>query len=554
MSAVPGQDPALLPDANLLVVAPPGCGKTELLARRAEHLIAGLEPHQRILALTFSNRAKANLAERLRTVLGAQRFRRYIKVTNFHGHAAELIRAHGRTIGLDPTTPMPVGSTLAKAISAHTDPLQVRQASQLKTAIEGALSEAKREARDDDEVGEILDKLGVAQAVSIELHRREEGVLHYDDLLRHAQRLLRVEEVAALYQQHFGAVLVDEFQDLSLQQLDIALRSTAAERTFVGDPLQGIYSWAGARPVEVETQLRELCGEPRYLSVSYRSSPAVLTAVNNISSLMGGIPLTPADPAAWPDGGFALASTFASSLGEAEWIKTTCTEILEAFPTTMIGIIARAGWRRRAVDEVFAHASNIRVERWDLALDDTVLAQQLVDAVARLPRNANLDMLNETVLAGIEPADVESRDLAIEALADFADLAWKSGSLAAAAAQLRTSGEGRAIGPGVHILNAHTGKGQQFDWVFVPGLEGGHIPSFQAETAEQIEEELRVLLVILSRARHGIVATRSQELISKAGRPYNPKVSPWWDVLANGCPAARSDIKSHLNLKERARG
>ncbi|WP_285541535.1 3'-5' exonuclease [Streptomyces lavendulae] len=69
--------------------------------------------------------------------------------------------------------------------------------------------------------------------------------------------------------------------------------------------------------------------------------------------------------------------------------------------------------------------------------------------------------------------------------------------------------KGSAIEPGVHLLNAHTGKGQQFDWVFVPGFEDWHIPDGQADTAEQLAEELRVVLVMVSRARHGIVITRA---------------------------------------------
>ena len=86
--------------ASLLIVAPPGCGKTELLALRAHALIPRLLPGQKILALTFTNRAKANLSERLRRLLGTQRMRRYVTVRNFHGHAAEIVLAHGRTIGL----------------------------------------------------------------------------------------------------------------------------------------------------------------------------------------------------------------------------------------------------------------------------------------------------------------------------------------------------------------------------------------------------------------------------------------------------------------------
>ncbi|WP_327418451.1 UvrD-helicase domain-containing protein [Streptomyces sp. NBC_01233] len=66
-----------------------------------------------------------------------------------------------------------------------------------------------------------------------------------------------VEKNARLYPLHYGAVPVDEFQDMSPQQLEIALASSSTSRTFGGAPLQGIFSWAGARPAEVERELGE---------------------------------------------------------------------------------------------------------------------------------------------------------------------------------------------------------------------------------------------------------------------------------------------------------
>jgi DNA helicase II / ATP-dependent DNA helicase PcrA len=105
--------------ANLLVIAPPGCGKTELLAMRASALIPRLAPHQKILALTFTNRAKANLSDRLRELVGEQRFRRYVTVHNFHGHAAEIIKSHGCTLRLDPDSlTFPSSQTLSKALNS----------------------------------------------------------------------------------------------------------------------------------------------------------------------------------------------------------------------------------------------------------------------------------------------------------------------------------------------------------------------------------------------------------------------------------------------------
>lgn len=543
-----GPDPAYSTAANLLAIAPPGCGKTELLARRAVHLLGGLQPHQRILALTFSNRAKQNLRERLLRTLGSQRFSRHVRVTNFHGHAAEIVRAHGRTLGLDPNAPMPGRSTLANAISAFTDALDVGPAMNRRKAIEAALSAAKQGPYDDDEVREALAASGNIFAQQIEAERIEEGIFHYEDLLRHAQRLLRVEKVARLYQLHYGAVLVDEFQDMSPQQLEIALASSSTSRTFVGDPLQGIFSWAGARPAEVERELREICGEPQRLTLSYRSSPAVLNVVNHVAARLDDVTdLRSVQPDAWPQGGAAAAASFNSGAEEAGWIVDRATDILAAFPKATIGVITRSGWRRKYVDAAFSDAVHLRCQRWDLAIEDNSMVQRLVATVAQLPRQANMETLRSTVLEGIDPSDVDTMEQAANALTEFESLAIQAGSLAAAAAQLRIVEEDSAIEPGVHLLNAHTGKGQQFDWVFVPGFEDWHIPDGRAETAEQLEEELRVVLVMVSRARHGIVITRARSLVSKAGNPYPTRESRWWPVVVAPCPMNADSLVQHIS-------
>lgn len=541
-------DPAQSPAVNLLAIAPPGCGKTELLARRAVYLIGQLQPHQRILALTFSNRATRNLRERLLGALGPQRFRRYVRVTNFHGHAAEIIRAHGRTVGLDPNSPMPGRSTLTAAISAYTGGMSIGRAIECKSAIETALSEAKRGPYDDDQVREALAVSGNVFAQEIEAQRRSQGVLHFDDLLRHAQRLLSIKEVARLYQLHYGAVLVDEFQDLSPQQLEIALASSSDNRTFVGDPLQGIYSWAGARPLEVEKKLREVCGEPHRLAVSYRSSPAVLAVVNNVAATLDGEPLRAAQPDAWPVGGAAASAVFASGVEEAQWIVKMSTAVLASNPEATIGIITRAGWRRGPVDLAFADAVHLARQRWDLAIEDSGMVQRLVAAVTRLPRQADMETVRQVVLADINSDDIETIEQALSALAEFDGLVAQTGSPAAAADQLRKVDSEDAIEPGVHLLNAHTGKGQQFDWVFLPGFEDFHIPGDRAVTREQLEEEMRVVLVMVSRARHGVVVTSANSLVSKAGNPYSTKASRWWPVVAEVCPMGAETLAQHIAM------
>lgn len=532
-------------DANLLVIAPPGCGKTQLLAMRAAALIPRLRPNQKILALTFSNKAKSNLGERLQRELGTERFRRHVKVRNFHGHAAEVLRAHGRTIGVDPGFEMPKRRTLDQAIRLHLKGLSDAAAGDRRKAIEAALRQAKQQCSDDDAVLQALEVTGNQYALTIERERVAKGLLHYDDLLRHAQLLLRVPGVANLYQHHYGAVLVDEFQDLSLQQLDITLNTCVTSRSFVGDPLQGIYTWAGASPVEVEQQLRAVCGDPHTMDVSYRSSPAVLETLSSVATQIGGHPLFAADDSQWPGGGASAAVTHSSGLGEGKWIADTSARILERDPKASIGVIARAAWRRKPVDTAFAQSST-PFTRWDLAIENPVIIERLRLAAKRLGSTATISELEEAVLSAIDAADIETYDDTIEALDHLGEIVDEVGSLSSAFQQLKVRDPAAVINAGVHILNAHTGKGQQFDWVFVPGFEDFHIPSGLASTPEEKAEEYRVLLVILSRARHGVILSRAEELISKRDRPYNPSVSPWWATVAASCKMDRIAFEAHI--------
>lgn len=531
---------------NVFVIAPPGCGKTELLAMRAGTLLQNLRPGQKILALTFSNKAKANLNSRLVKILGAERKRRYVSVHNFHGHAAEIVRSHGLTLGIDPGFEMPDKRTQTEAIAPYVDGLDDNSASGLRQRIADELRGAKQRPNGDEQVATALGATALDATQRIEAERQAAGVLHYDDLLRHAQRLLRVPEIATLYRTHYGAILVDEFQDLSPQQLDIALRSCDANRTFVGDPLQGIYSWTGARPVDVERLLRRICGEPLGLGLSYRSSPRVLDLLNAVSVGLGGQALQSNDPDEWFRGGIAAGFAFDTGVAEATYIETLSRKILRRQPNATIGVICRSGWRRKPIDAQFA-TSDLPSTRWDLAVEDPRIVDLITEGVSRLGGSPSFDSLKGDVISRMDATDVDTAADVIDALDQLADLADQAGSIGAALSQLRLLDEGtETITPGVHLLNAHTGKGQQFDWVFVPGFEDGNVPSFLAKGASELKEEHRVLLVMLSRARHGIVLTRAKSLISKRGKPYETKPSRWASEVRTGLIADSNQLVEHV--------
>lgn len=501
-----------------------------------------LETNQRVLALTFTKRARSNLEERLRTVLGHARTQRQILVRNLHGFATQVVLAHGRTIGLDmESIALPKTSTMRKAMEAAGGGTVMYDA-------ERVLSEIKRLPLSDAEVLTALRERGDAPeyllAERVEQARQEANQLHYDDLLRHAQRLLQIPAVARLYQAHFGAVLVDEFQDLSTQQLDLAMLSCTSRRTFAGDPLQGIYSWAGASPAEVEAEVRKSCGDPIRLHESYRSSPKVLEIVNSVSEEIDpGSNLVSARPEQWPGGGCSGALLLEDRTTEADQLTRLAAAILSRDPEASIGVIARAAWRREDIDRAFAAQTVLPVRRWDLAIEDPGIVALIQSTVATLPRGASIAEARAAVLDAVDPADVDAREL-VDAAFDTLEQS-ESGTARAAIRSIRVSDPKQTVGPGVHLLNAHTGKGQQFDWVFVIGLEEGHLPGKRNNHGAALAEEQRVLLVMLSRARHGLVVTRTRTLDGWYGPRPVPE-SRWWAGIPADCVSSE-DVEAYLD-------
>lgn len=440
---------------------------------------------------------------------------------------------------------MPTKHTQKRAIEPFLKGLPKQKAADVSTRIEATLRDAKAGPRDDCDV---LSALRDAEplALHIEQERQRLGMLFYDDLLRHAQRLLQIPGIARLYQCHYRAVLVDEFQDLSLQQLDLALHSCSESRTFVGDPLQGIYSWAGARPAEVEEALRQICIGPNDLGVSFRSSPEVLRLVGAVSREVGGRVLTSHDPGSWFEGGFTSAGTFETAVKEAEFVRETCELITSRRSDATVGVICRSGWRRGEIDKEFNKAQS-PCTRWDFAIDTFDVVKQIRECAVRLGERTDFSILRSSVLASIDPLDPDTAADLEEALDQLEALTTDGSS--ALEVLSRARGEisvEEPIPAGVHLLNAHLGKGQQFDWVFIPGFEEGNIPSFLATGARELEEEYRVLIVMLSRARHGVIVTRARRRLSNAGNSYSLSPSRWSSSIRGDFTGDLRSLREHI--------
>lgn len=185
------------PVTETLLTAPPGCGKTEGIARWLRVVAARgeLAPPRRALGLTFSNKAKANLKSRLRSELGP-RWWKLATVTNFHGWAFHLYQHHCFSLGRSPLELAPQRGWQATTVRAI-----CKEYGCDRDELQQTLRSCKVGSFDEDIVLERLEASGSQAALAYERRIREEGRVDYDDLIRLGLLVLGRDEVVGLYRE-----------------------------------------------------------------------------------------------------------------------------------------------------------------------------------------------------------------------------------------------------------------------------------------------------------------------------------------------------------------
>jgi ATP-dependent DNA helicase Rep len=268
-----------------LVLAGAGSGKTRVITHKIARLLqAGYEPGQ-IAAITFTNKAAAEMRERAKQLVGA-RAAKHLVVSTFHSLGVRLLRSEGERLGLKQQFSIldsdDVLSILKDAGGCSDNALARRWQWSISLWKNQGLNSDQAEAvaaNDDERVAARVmkryeERLAAYQAVD------------FDDLIGLPQRLLaRDAECRAKWQQLLRYVLVDEYQDTNSIQYEL-LKSLVGERamfTAVGDDDQSIYGWRGAT---IEN-LRRLPQEFPQLKVipleqNYRSTGHILRAANAV--------------------------------------------------------------------------------------------------------------------------------------------------------------------------------------------------------------------------------------------------------------------------------
>ncbi|MEN9844745.1 MAG: hypothetical protein RLZZ612_2574, partial [Pseudomonadota bacterium] len=268
-----------------LVLAGAGSGKTRVITHKIARLIeVGLAP-ERIAAITFTNKAAAEMRERARQLVGkpAQK----VVIATFHALGVRILRQDGAALGLKDRFSIldtdDITRLLKDCAGGTTDNATARQWQWAISAWKNAgldAAQALAQASTEDE-----------RATAVLMQRYEERLSAYqavdfDDLIGLPLKLLRDHpEVRERWQQHMGHVLVDEYQDTNATQYEL-LKLLVGERarfTAVGDDDQSIYGWRGA----TLENLKKLPIDYPALHVvkleqNYRSTSAILRAANHV--------------------------------------------------------------------------------------------------------------------------------------------------------------------------------------------------------------------------------------------------------------------------------
>ncbi len=368
------------PLAPMAVVAGAGSGKSETMAARLVWLVAnGHVVPERVLGLTFTRKAAAELAGRVRTRLDGLRRVGLIGdlaldgdpvIATYHAYAGRLIGDHALREALEPSlrliTPAVSWQLAARIVAAYDGPMDaVDWAPVTVTAavldLSSELAEHLRDAGDVLAAGEWLDRryadvaeakkrAGADAALKVQRVRAqllplvrayaaakaEREVIDYGDQMALAARIaMRHPEVGRLERTRYPVVLLDEFQDTSHAQLELmrALYGGGHPVTAVGDPCQSIYGWRGASAGNLKRFAQYFPpSEVLQLSTSFRNAGRVLDVAAEIQrELRAEAPEVPRliAPPERAERGAVACALLDTIAGEAKWVAAQVTRLLE---------------------------------------------------------------------------------------------------------------------------------------------------------------------------------------------------------------------------------
>jgi len=281
----------------LLVVAGAGSGKTRVLTRRIGYLLAERDVHPgQIMAITFTNKAAAEMRERVVELVG--RRANAMWVSTFHSMCVRVLRRDATTLGMKSSFSVYDSDDTRRLVTLVSRDLDIDQKRYTARGLASAISNLKNELVDPETATERAanDFERRTAEVYVEYQRRLglANAFDFDDLIMRTVELLQTfPAVAEYYRRRFRHVLVDEYQDTNHAQYTLVRELVGAgengvppaELCVVGDADQSIYAFRGAtirNIVDFEQDYPQAV--TIMLEQNYRSTQTILTAANSVIS------------------------------------------------------------------------------------------------------------------------------------------------------------------------------------------------------------------------------------------------------------------------------
>ncbi|HET6285527.1 MAG TPA: UvrD-helicase domain-containing protein, partial [Amycolatopsis sp.] len=281
----------------LLVVAGAGSGKTRVLTRRIAYLLAerGVHPGE-IMAITFTNKAAAEMRERVSDLVG--RRANAMWVSTFHSMCVRILRREAKTLEMSSSFSIYDSDDTKRLITLVARDLDIDPKKYAARTLAVHISNLKNELIDPEtavaDAGNDLERRVAEVYVEYQRRLNQANAFDFDDLIMRTVELLQTyPDVAEYYRRRFRHVLVDEYQDTNHAQYTLVRELVGteaneagiepAELCVVGDADQSIYAFRGATIRNIEEFERDFPNARTVLlEQNYRSTQTILNAANAV--------------------------------------------------------------------------------------------------------------------------------------------------------------------------------------------------------------------------------------------------------------------------------
>lgn len=535
----------------LLIMAGAGSGKTKTLTYKAAYLIHSkiITPDQ-LLMVTFTNKAAAEMKERLAKVIGAK----VPNVGTFHSMSARILRRDAPSAGLSRDFVIYDDGDQEALVKEIMLSLQMDPKRYKPRSIMGMISSAKQELVTPEQYNSMAH--GPLQEATAQVYLKYQkqlkayGAVDFDDLLSLTVKLFQENPVILeKYQDMFRYIFVDEYQDTNTSQylFTTLLARKYKQLTVVGDASQSIYRWRGADYRNMTKLKKEYANLTELqLSRNYRSTQNILDAAYGVIGNNKNHPIL----SLWTETGAGEKITLItanSGSDEASRIVDELNKLHETHAWSEMALLYRTNAQSRSIEEGFIRAGipyvlvggtkfYERKEIKDLLSylrvvlnPDDGISLRRVEKLGKRKLAQVQNITHEMDVHGATPSEllekviessqymqqfdeeIEEELARIENIkelqsvaSEFSDLAEFLENISLVQSEYST-GEKTDVQNNDHVtlMTLHSAKGLEFPIVFLIGMEEGLFPhSRSLMEIEEMEEERRLAYVGITRAKN----------------------------------------------------